>query len=172
MTASVGDHVDTTLYGDLPEDFWGEQRADADRADHSTPVAAASVHERATEAHDSVAPRAGDLDGAPGAVPLFVPTEGGAESPRRGGAPSSGEPPSEPEGERFEQLQVLFPGRIIEVSRRVAETAGSGTAAGVPADAPASDHEGSADYSSAAGNESADEPRYDPAAEAAAEESR
>lgn len=168
IAAAVGAEVETTLYGDLPEDFWGEQQAGSAHDDQPAPPAAGSPDQRAKQADDPRAPRGGDHD-EHREVPLFVPTGAGNRSPQPSNTARSGELPSEPEGERYQQLQMLFPGRIIEVSRRVSAAAGGATAADGADDAPATAYD---DYASTATTESGDEPRYDTAAEAAAEESR
>lgn len=167
--------METTLYGDLPEDFWGEAPAadeDVRRADDSNEVSTEqhrsgrgrdSDGDRPDSGHDEPSVRAG-------AVPLFTPTAGGARLPVPIGARGQGAEPAAPEGERFEQLQALFPGRIIEVTYRVDEAVGEIAAAGDDGGAAAAGYGGSDDLTGAAGNESVDEPRYDTAAEAAAEE--
>ena len=172
MGEAVGADVETTLYGDLPEDFWGRSDAPEEHGSgpaHADPPAGGSRHA------GGGAPGPAGV-GAPAeseesdAVPLFVPADGGVELPRPR-TPTRGEPPLEPEGERFAQLQALFPGRIIEVSRKATEAPAGAAGAGGPADDPTTAYDGPDGYATPNDSEAADEPRYDTAAEAAAEES-
>ncbi|HLU81981.1 MAG TPA: hypothetical protein VKZ43_01150 [Trueperaceae bacterium] len=109
-------------------------------------------------------------DGHDDVVPLFARQAGDSGLPMPTTASGPVEPPPAPEGERFEQLQALFPGRIIDVTRRVQESTGEVAVVG-DAGTASTDGYGLADpYTSAVINDSADEPRYDTAAEAASEE--
>lgn len=150
IAEAVGADIETTLYGDLPADFWGDPDPSSDVTAGDSP--------------DPIVPGVGSDD----AIPLFVPSDGGAALPLpRGGSVARSEP-LEPEGERFDQLRALFPGRIIEVLRPPPET-GTGSNDGHD-EAGTVPYDSAAGYAEASSNEANDEPRYDTAAEAAAEE--
>jgi hypothetical protein len=164
----MGADVETTLYGDLPEDFWGETHAGAGRHDDAVDARAEQDHSRGAP-RPPVDPELPEADAPDGAVPLFGSHTPGARTSTAIAALGSTEPPSEPEGERFGQLQALFPGRIIEVTRRERGAADEAGAVDEPGVVPAGEYDGSDDYAGAALDESTDEPRYDTAAEAAAD---
>jgi len=160
----------TTMHGDLPAGFWEED-------DSPAPLAAAS-HE--PDLHEEMG------DGEDGAVPLFAPADtagalprprsgpvdrsDGATDPRHGASTGSA---SEPEGERYAQLQALFPGRIIEVSRPRPVTQAAATDGDQHDEANRTGYPAVDGYAADPADETTgdqDEPRYDTAAEAAAEE--
>ncbi|HET8984848.1 MAG TPA: hypothetical protein VFN03_03710, partial [Trueperaceae bacterium] len=118
---------------------------------------------------DPVASSPSDPDSHDGAVQLFSPRSSGGEPRTPTNARESTEPPPEPEGERFGQLQALFPGRIIEVTRRERGAADEASAIDESGAAQPREFDGTDDYASSAIDESVDEPRYDTAAEAAAD---
>lgn len=100
-------------------------------------------------------------------MPLFVPADADGTLPSPRGSDAS-EPPPEPEGERYAQLQALFPGRVIEVTRQVEATPDAQGEGGASSASQETGYPATNDY--AAEPTQSDEPRYDTAAEAAAEE--
>lgn len=167
--------VETTLYGDLPEDFWGERQGGGVHPEDEASSGPTTRGERAA-ATSNGAPLSGKEESGPGAddahdsaVGLFTAGAREAGSPTHTSARSQTEPPPEPEGERFGQLQALFPGRIIEVTRRDRGAAHAAATTDETSGVPASEYDGQDDGSGTAIDESADEPRYDTAAEAAAD---
>lgn len=169
LAEAVGADVETTLYGDLPEDFWGEQHDSPVQLDDTAPSRAGAKAEVSAAPGDPAASSPSDPDALDGAVQLFSPRRSGGEPHTPTGARASTEPPPEPEGERFGQLQALFPGRIIEVTRRERGAADEAAAIDESGAAQSREFDGTDDYAGAAIDESVDEPRYDTAAEAAAD---
>lgn len=160
----------TTMHGDLPAGFWEED-------DTPAPQAAASheqdLHEEMGDAEDGAVPLFAPADTA-GALPRPrsgpVDSSAGATHPRHAAPTGSA---TEPEGERYAQLQALFPGRIIEVSRpqpvtQAAAANGDQHDAASGTGYPAVDGYAADPADETTGEQ--DEPRYDTAAEAAAEE--
>ena len=168
IAGALGSDMETTLHGDLPEGFWGESAEQGGSLDEA---ATSSADDSAASRLADDGSEVGDPGGGDDAVPLFGSRSGGARLPLPTTAAAQGAAPQAPESERFEQLQALFPGRIIEVTRRVQEPAAEVATVGGHGDPVAGDFGAPEDYAGTLATESADEPRYDTAAEAAAEES-